>query len=171
MLLCRNGGIGKRSGLKIRRWKHLESSSLSSGTRISAPAFAAGAFFCALHPQEGALQRGTGGLSSGKSSAGIFLFMFRKACRPCRLRERTAGPDAQLGGENSPFLPLKRRAFSACSAFFGKWPGIVMLPRVREEMGVRFSCFTGEKAGTSVVPVWAGGLFTVSSFLYHARKS
>lgn len=45
-----------------------------------------------------------------------------------------------------------------------------MLPRVREEMGVRFSCFTGEKAGTSVVPAWAGGLFTVSSFLYHARN-
>ena len=80
--------------------------------------------------------------------------------------------DAQLGGENSPFLPsFKAQSLSACSAFFGKWPGIVMLPRVREEMGVRFSCFTGEKAGTSVVPVWAGGLFTVSSFLYHARKS
>lgn len=127
-------------------------------------------FLCPASAGGGASAR-TGGLSSGKSSAGIFLFMFRKACRPCRLRERTAGPDAQLGGENSPFLPLKRRAFSACSAFFGKWPGIVMLPRVREEMGVRFSCFTGEKAGTSVVPVWAGGLFTVSSFLYHARKS
>ena len=30
---CRDGGIGKRSGLKIRRWQHLASSSLAPGTR------------------------------------------------------------------------------------------------------------------------------------------
>ena len=29
----RNGGTGRRSGLKIRRWRHHESSSLSSGTK------------------------------------------------------------------------------------------------------------------------------------------
>ena len=30
----RDGGIGRRSGLKIRRWQHLASSSLAPGTRM-----------------------------------------------------------------------------------------------------------------------------------------
>src|SRR2546430_13421451 len=39
----RNGGTGRRSGLKIRRWQHHESSSLSSGTRAVAKDWRLGA--------------------------------------------------------------------------------------------------------------------------------
>lgn len=42
---CRDGGIGKRSGLKIRRWQHLASSRLAPGTRKTGGHDGVAAFF------------------------------------------------------------------------------------------------------------------------------
>ena len=44
---CRSDGIGRRSGLKIHRWRHRAGSSPASGTRLSLDAVRVQAlFFC-----------------------------------------------------------------------------------------------------------------------------
>ena len=84
---CRDGGIGKRSGLKIRRWQHLASSSLAPGTRKNGSV--------AYHRPFFFLQAATFPLSRKKRTFPVRCCPWLPrlpACRCCRRHPRNIRP-------------------------------------------------------------------------------